>query len=101
TGDATTDFGAISLAIPADNEPVEPDELKRWQAILKACWRTFDAAAEAAQGKSLRKGPRGGGRELAKIAEHVRDVDAAYLNALGGKLKRDKNLSPDEASAQI
>jgi hypothetical protein len=100
-GDATTDFGAISLAIPADTEPVESDELKRWQKILKACWRMFDDAAESAQGKSLRKGPRGGGRELEKIAGHVRDVDAAYLNALGGKLKRDKNLSPEEAIAQL
>ena len=100
-GDATTDFGAISLPIPSDTEPVDLDELKRWQAILKACWKAFDAAADSAHGKALRKGPRGGGRELEKIVGHVRDVDVAYLNALGGKLKRDKNLSPEETSAQV
>ena len=100
-GDATTDFGAISLDIPADTAPVEADDLKRWQAILKACWRAFDDAAESAQGKSLRKGPRGGGRELEKIVEHIRDVDNAYLSALGGKIKLDKGLAPSEAIAQI
>lgn len=100
-GDATTDFGAISVAIPSDTAPVESDELKRWQAILKACWRAFDDAAESAQGKMLRKGPRGGGRELEKIVAHVRDVDSAYLNALGGKLKLDNSVEPAEAIAQI
>ncbi len=100
-GDATTDFGAISLDIPADTAPVEADDLKRWQAILKACWRAFDDAAESAQGKSLRKGPRGGGRELEKIVEHIRDVDNAYLSALGGKIKLDKGLAASEAIAQI
>src|SRR5688500_1680387 len=100
-GDATTDFGAISRDIPTDTEPVDSDELKRWQAILKACWQTFDDAAESAQEKSLRKGPRGGGRELEKIVEHVRDVNTAYLSNLGGKIKLDKQLDPSGAVAQI
>lgn len=100
-GDATTDFGAISLAIPSDTGPVEPDELKRWQKILKACWKTFDKSVESAHGKSLRKGPRGGGRELEKIVAHVHDVDAAYLNALGGKIKLDKSLATQESTAQL
>ena len=100
-GDATTDFGAISLAVPSDAERVKADNLKRWQNILNACWRTFDAAAESAAGKTLRKGPRGGGRELEKIIEHVRDVDNAYLSALGGKIKLDKSLEPADAIAQI
>ena len=55
--------------------------------MLHACWGAFDAAVLAATGKTLSKGPRGGGRELPEMAQHVRDVDLAYLSSLGSKLK--------------
>ncbi len=86
-GNATTDFGAPNLAVSTDTRPVEAAELERWQTLLKACWKAFDAAAHSAEGKDLRKGPRGGGRDLMKIIEHVRNVDKAYLASLGGKIK--------------
>ena len=73
-GNAATDFGTPALALPNDTRPVDPLELERMLTVLKACWRTFDAAVLAAQGKTLRKGPRGGGRDLVKMIEHVRDV---------------------------
>jgi hypothetical protein len=92
-GNATTDFGATDAQLPNDNAPVTSAELEHWDTILRACWRAFDAAMEAANGKTLTKGPRGGGRELEKIIEHVREVDLAYLNALGGKLKIDKKAA--------
>lgn len=87
TGNATTDFGAPALALPGDSARVEAVELERWQVILSACWQTLDAAVQAAEGKPLRTGPRGGGRDLAKIMQHVLEVDAVYLTALGGTLK--------------
>lgn len=93
-GNATTDFGATDAHLPNDDAPVKPAELERWDTILRACWRAFDAAVAAAEGITLTKGPRGGGRELDKIVEHVRDVDIAYLNALGGKLKVDADAAP-------
>ncbi len=86
-GDATTDFGAPCVAPTSDKKPVDDADLKRFQALLKACWRTFDKAVRAAQGKELSKGPRGGGRELEAIVEHVRGADEGYLGALGWKLK--------------
>jgi hypothetical protein len=96
-GNATTDFGAPALALPSDTKPISPAELQRFQKVLKACWRALDTAAQAADGHKLRKGPRGGGRDVAKIMEHVRDVDAAYLTSLGGKLEPgDKNESSQE-----
>src|SRR5688572_10763177 len=63
-GNATTDFGAPDMAPSSDSEPVNSTELQRFQRILKACWREFDANAKVATGKALRTGPRGGGREL-------------------------------------
>lgn len=94
-GNATTNFGAPNLALAGDAQPPDPDELERWQAVLRACWRAFDAAVQAAAGKTLSKGPRGGGRDLAKIVEHARDVEAAYLSSLGGKAE------PGQALAHI
>jgi hypothetical protein len=84
-GNATTDFGAPSQLLDSDAQPVDGDELQRMQTILGACWRTFDRAVKAAEGKTLRKGPRGGGRDLEKILEHVREVEITYLKKLGGK----------------
>jgi len=100
-GNATTDFGAPDAALSRDTEAIDPAELARWQVILQACWQAFDAAVQAASGKELRKGPRGGGRDLDKIVQHVREVDAAYLSALGGKLKLSKDTPSDEALPQI
>src|SRR5512138_2346451 len=70
-GDTTTDFGTPGSVPATDKRPVDEGELRRLQAILKACWKTFDAIAEKAEGKALRVGPRGGGRGREKIMEHV------------------------------
>jgi hypothetical protein len=87
-GDGTTDFGAPGKAPAADDRPLQPGEIKRLVALLRASWRTFDRAAEAAVGAALRKGPRGGGRELDAIVRHVLEADQAYLASMGGRTKR-------------
>ena len=96
TGDATTDFGAPSIAPKADARPIDQAELRRLEAILKACWQTFDGAAEEAEGKPLAKGPRGGGRELAKIVAHVVDADGGYVRMLGRKVEPGPKASETE-----
>lgn len=85
-GNATTDFGAPDMAPAQDAQPVDEAELRRLQAVLKACWRAFDAAAAAARGKTLRTGPRGGGRALDGIVQHVLGAEEGYLSQLGGKV---------------
>jgi DinB family protein len=96
TGNATTNFGAPNLALSGDTKPIDPTELQRWQVVLNACWRTFDTAVRAATAQALSKGPRGGGRDLTKIIQHVRDVDASYLTSLGGKLTLSDEDEPTE-----
>lgn len=86
-GNATTDFGAPAVAPAADERPLDGAELERQVAVLEACWAAFDAAAAAAAGAVLRKGPRGGGRELDAIVSHVLEADSAYLARLGGRYK--------------
>ena len=88
-GNATTDFGAPDLAPSKDSNPIDENVLQRLQAILKACWRAFDAATKSAAGKELRKGPRGGGRELEGVIQHVIGSDGSYLSTLGWKIKPD------------
>jgi hypothetical protein len=100
-GNVTTDFGAPDVSLSRDTKPVDMTELERWQVILQACWAAFDTAVEAAAGQTLSKGPRGGGRDLMKIVEHVRDSHAAYLSSLGGKVKLNAEDAPDQALAHI
>lgn len=100
-GNSTTDFGAPNLDLSSDTDPVTPPDLHRYEAILRACWRALDKAVEEAAGRTLKKGPRGGGRDLDKVMEHVQAVNAAYLSNLGGKLTLGEGASPGEALALV
>lgn len=88
-GDATTDFGAPSRWPKSDDRDVDPAELKRLLAILRASWAAFDAAAQAAAGKELRRGPRGGGRDVPKMVAHVLDAESSYLRRVGRVAPKD------------
>lgn len=86
-GDATTDFGTPGCIPPTDTQPMGEPELLRLQALLKGCWAIFDEVIEAARGKTLRTGPRGGGRDRQKLIDHVLGGEQAYLSRLGVKLQ--------------
>jgi hypothetical protein len=85
-GTPTTDFGAPAVAPTIDHErSCDSATLRRFEKILGAGWRALDEAVEAARGKTLATGPRGGGRPLDAIVSHVTDADAGYLAAVGWK----------------
>lgn len=100
-GDATTDFGAPGAPPESDSRPVDRDELQRLQELLQACWRAFDAAAQAAAGKTLRKGPRGGGRDLEGISRHVLGAETSYLKQIGWKVDKVEDENLDEELNRI
>lgn len=83
SGNATTDFGAPAVAPPSDRRPLDDAELERLGKLLRSCWAAFDAAARGASTAALRRGPRGGGRDLDAIRSHVLEAEAAYLARLG------------------
>ncbi|MBA3690650.1 MAG: hypothetical protein H0W82_04460 [Actinobacteria bacterium] len=87
-GTATTDFGAPDVPPSADAEPARDADLRRFATLFRACWRAFDRAAAAAEGVELTKGPRGGGRDLEKIVDHVLGSDEGYLRMLGVQAPR-------------
>jgi hypothetical protein len=82
-GSSTTDFGAPGAAPSADAAVADDAELRRLASVVRACWRTFDETVAAAEGHALRTGPRGGGRDLARIVEHVCGAEEGYLAQLG------------------
>jgi hypothetical protein len=84
-GNATTDFGAPGAPPAADDRALDDEELRRQLKIHAASWSAFEAAAAAASGRELRKGPRGGGRNVAKMTEHVIGAEEAYLAKLGSR----------------
>lgn len=95
-GNSTTDFGAPAIMLDADRAQIDQKDFKRLLILLRACWAAFDNAVQEAEGKELRKGPRGGGRDLEKIIEHVIEGDRGYLSRLAWKHKRQEGITPLE-----
>lgn len=95
-GNSTTDFGAPDVAPSSDMQPLDEAGLQRLEALLKACWQAFDSAVLAARGKELRKGPRGGGRDVEGIVRHVLGSEAGYLASFNWKLKKSEEKTLEE-----
>lgn len=100
-GTGTTDFGAPDIPPSGDDRPVSEADLKRFRELLQACWAAFDDSVQAASGVELRKGPRGGGRDLDKIVQHVQGADEAYLSKLGWKVDIKEADGPGESMRLI
>jgi hypothetical protein len=96
-GGGGTDFGVPSVAPPGDSERLRGKELARQQALLEASWKAFDNAARSAKGRRLKTGPRGGGRTVEKMIDHVLEAEIAYLGQLGSRF--DKAAAKDEMAA--
>jgi hypothetical protein len=84
-GDATTDFGAPG-AEAREEAGFTPKELARLASLVDACWKYLDEVRAKAPA-SLRKGPRGGGRDREKMYAHVLESEMGYARYLGLRLK--------------
>ncbi|MEV4754838.1 hypothetical protein AB0J86_06955 [Micromonospora sp. NPDC049559] len=82
TGVNTTDWGAPGVPVAADSEPYGAAAAERTAAILQSAWRALDDIARSAP-ETLRKGPRGGGRDRDEIVAHVIDNERAYARKIG------------------
>ena len=87
-GGSGTEFGVPGIAASTESGRIPPAQLDRLVALLEAAWTTFDRSAARAKGKHLRLGPRGGGRQVPKMVDHVHEAEAAYLHQLGWKTDR-------------
>jgi hypothetical protein len=86
TGDATTDFGAPSIAAKAEGVRLTAAPARRLSTVVSAAWAEFDEIAAKAPAQ-LRKGPRGGGRDRDKMIDHVLGAESGYARKLGIRLK--------------
>ena len=53
------------VPLPGDDARLDEAELERQAAILQAAWAALETAATRHATDELRRGPRGGGRDLA------------------------------------
>jgi hypothetical protein len=81
-GDATTDFGAPHIVGPWDEKALTKAAREEQLDLLQRCWTYFDKVVAGAPA-SLRKGPRGGGRDRDKMVDHVREAERAYAPKAG------------------
>ncbi len=81
-GNATTDFGAPGVVAAGDHDDLRASEAERQAALVAASWTVLDRVVAGAPA-TLRKGPRGGGRDRDAVVEHVLGAEASYARALG------------------
>jgi hypothetical protein len=86
-GTGATDFGIPYEVVAADRVKLTAKEAERRGQLVAAAWVVLDRVIAAAPAE-LRKGPRGGGRDRDKIADHVLGAEASYARLLGIKHKQ-------------
>jgi hypothetical protein len=77
-----TDFGAPGAVPTRDGDPLLSEEAARLALLVAAAWVVFDRVAVATPA-TLRKGPRGGGRDRDHVIDHVLAAEASYARKLG------------------
>jgi hypothetical protein len=85
-GSMATDFGVPGAVAAADAEPLTRAGANRLASLVAASWQILDDVVAGAPA-TLRKGPRGGGRDRDAIATHVLEAEAAYARKLGLRWK--------------
>ncbi len=95
-GTGSTDFWGISFSpSAAEQGPMGEAELDRGIALLQACWAFFDGVA-ARVSPEMRKGPRGGGRDRARIIRHtIRTESEDFAKQVGLRIPEGAALTPD------
>jgi len=83
-GSASTDFGVPGAVAKRDADRLTPAGKRRLLKLVQAAWTVFDAVVAEAPA-SLRKGPRGGGRDRDKMVDHVYGAESGYARQLRRK----------------
>jgi hypothetical protein len=98
-GGGGTDFGVPSNITGVDRQRVTKAQAERLAGLVEASWTVFDTVAAGAPA-TLRKGPRGGGRDRDKMIEHVVEADHAYAREIGVRLPEPKRTDRKAVEAE-
>ena len=85
-GDANTPSGVPSALASAETRPIDAVTAQRNVALLRAAWDMLEEVVATSPAK-LRKGARGGGRDLDQIRRHVIEAERAYARKIGVRHK--------------
>ncbi len=85
-GGGTTDFGVPGKVAKADYDDFDRAEANRLRDLLEAAWDLLDEVVAKAPA-TLKKGPRGGGRDRDDVFRHVLGAENAYARTIGLKMK--------------
>jgi hypothetical protein len=86
-GNATTEFGAPGIPAEAEAHPMTAAQATRMCELVEACWTYLDRVVANAPA-TLRKGPRGGGRDRDPMFDHVLAAEIEYAKRIGMRLKQ-------------
>ncbi|HXN78126.1 MAG TPA: hypothetical protein VN965_05065 [Candidatus Dormibacteraeota bacterium] len=86
-GNATTDFGAPGIPAKDELKAINPQQAERMRDLVEACWTYLDQVIAKAPA-TLRKGPRGGGRDRDAMFDHVLGAEIEYAKRIGVRLKQ-------------
>jgi hypothetical protein len=96
-GSGTTDFGAPGAIAELERRALSAAAARRQATLVEAAWAVLDRVAAHAP-TTLRKGPRGRGRDRDAVVAHVLDAEREYARKLGLRLGPVTADQPDALS---
>jgi hypothetical protein len=100
TGSGATDFGVPERVVSSDRRALTGATAGKWARLLGSSWQHFDDIAATAP-SSLRKGPRGGGRDRDAVRLHVLEAEESYGASIGISRKLDAHDRRAEMIAMV
>ena len=82
--------------VDADRRSLTGDTATKWARLLEASWHHFEGIVATAPA-SLRKGPRGGGRDRDAVRAHVEEAEESY----GVNMSISRKLDPEARRAEM
>jgi len=99
-GTTTTDFGAPSVLLTADQAHLEDGDIERLVRLIAACWATFDDALHAFPSSLLDVKPERG-RSPSAMRLHLLEADRMHLSAFGPAFQRPDPTHLDEQEVAV
>ena len=99
-GNATTDFGAPAVLLPADQYPLTGSDIERFTSLLTACWSTFDDVFLSIPAELRGKKPERG-RSPEAMRLHLLEADLMHLSGFGHAFRRPEPARIAEQEAQV